>query len=486
MSLAFDFPQTAVGLPSSLKYELPPSLPDSARAYNVAVSPNGITQVTGTALPASLFTSAGSMPSTNFNSQILAFDIPCGQGHVFLDPKETMLNFRLTWTVTGASSATAPALNLIGSAASFFDALTIYHNNTPVEIVQNYNLLHNLLMNSSVNSSERYGGISVGCGADTNTMTGIDLPHAATNISYFNFCIPLCSIIGLNCDKLIPVGYLQNLQLQLQTANILPVASYCTAVATQPVISAPVLDQFTLNMKYIDVGDVAANLLSQTLQDGKWFIKASTYTNSNITVPMGSNGTSSLLFQIRNSSVKSLFIQHGIAASAACPNGYYDAINPALTSLQCSVAGVKYPNKPLNPSQRPAECFAALMSAWGASSLKSFGGTMYRGNYGATIPSRPTTSDNTMVTPVGGLRPVSFSDATNDIVVSYPNMHYQGFDLERVSGSLFSGVNTRSAPPYIDVTFGAASTSTIQSYAWGLSDVVLVIDTTTKHLQAYI
>jgi hypothetical protein len=86
----------------------------------------------------------------------------------------------------------------------------------------------------------------------------------------------------------------------------------------------------------------------------------------------------------------------------------------------------------------------------------------------------------------GGLRPASNSDATNDIIVAYPHMHYQGFDLERVSGSLFSGVNTRSAPPYIDVTFGTAMTSTIQSYAWGLSDVVLVIDTTTKHLQAYI
>ena len=36
------FPSSAMGLPSALKYDLPPSLPDSARAYNVSVAPDGI------------------------------------------------------------------------------------------------------------------------------------------------------------------------------------------------------------------------------------------------------------------------------------------------------------------------------------------------------------------------------------------------------------------------------------------------------------
>jgi hypothetical protein len=39
------FPSSAMGLPSALKYDLPPSLPDSARAYNVSVAPDGITSV---------------------------------------------------------------------------------------------------------------------------------------------------------------------------------------------------------------------------------------------------------------------------------------------------------------------------------------------------------------------------------------------------------------------------------------------------------
>ena len=48
------FPQSSVGLPSSMQYQLPPSLSDSARSYSVAVAPNGISLVTGQALPSTI------------------------------------------------------------------------------------------------------------------------------------------------------------------------------------------------------------------------------------------------------------------------------------------------------------------------------------------------------------------------------------------------------------------------------------------------
>jgi hypothetical protein len=282
----------------------------------------------------------------------------------------------------------------------------------------------------------------------------------------------------------------------MQTANMLPVTSYVLAGATtNAVIAAPILDQFSLNMKYVDIGEGASALMQQTLQDGKWFIKASTYTNSSITIPSGSNGTSSLVYQIRNSSVKSLFITNGTSPTAACPNGYYDAVNCSLTSLQCSIGGSKFPNRPFNPSQRPAECFTGgLMAAWGASSLKSYGGTITRNSYAATIPSRQANYDDMIVVPAGGLRAFSNSEpiiGTYDVnqtnrVVQHPHMHYIGFDLERCAGALFSGVNTRSSPPYVDVTFGTAMTSTIQSQAFGLSDIVICVDTVSKSIQTFI
>ena len=64
---------------------------------------------------------------------------------------------------------------------------------------------------------------------------------------------------------------------------------------TQPVFSAFTLSEFSLNMKYIDIGEMASQILSQTLQDGKWFLKATTYTNSAVTIPTGSAGNQQLL-----------------------------------------------------------------------------------------------------------------------------------------------------------------------------------------------
>ncbi len=90
------FPTSAIGLPQSLNYKLPPSLPDSARSYNVSVAPNGITQVVGQPIPA-LYTLNAPLPPTSFNSQQIQFEIPCPNNpSVFMDPRETMLSFCLT------------------------------------------------------------------------------------------------------------------------------------------------------------------------------------------------------------------------------------------------------------------------------------------------------------------------------------------------------------------------------------------------------
>jgi hypothetical protein len=163
------------------------------------VSPNGITSVTGTALPTNVFVSNSTMATSAFNSQMIAFDLPTGQGNTFLDPRETLLNFRLTWAVTtAAAGGAATAMNLISSASSFFSTLQLYHNNVPVESIGNYDIHSNMLLFSTVTSADRYGGLSIGMGCDNDSFAGVDFPFANTGTYYFNFAIPLVSILGLN------------------------------------------------------------------------------------------------------------------------------------------------------------------------------------------------------------------------------------------------------------------------------------------------
>lgn len=484
------FPQSAMGLPSSLKYDLPPSMSDSARSYSVNVSPDGITSVAGPTPATTSFVANSTGNFGNYTAQNVSFTIPSGMSDsVFLDPVATTLSFTLSYNVTTATvGATGGSINLIGSGASWFDALTLYSNNTPIETINQYGLLQNYLLQNTVNFSERYGGISVAMGADTNSANGLEIAHATVANNYrYTFCIPLLSVIGVNSDKMFPVGSVNNLQLIMTTANLVPLVSYCTAITTQPVFSAFTLSEFQLNMKYVDVGDLAAQQLRQTLQDGKWYMKSTTYTNSAVTVPNGSTGAVQLLLQIRNSSVRSVLHQFGIAQGAVCPNQYYDAINPALTSRQLQVGGQFFPNRPINDCARPAEGYPYLIQAMGGGIAKSLGTVVSADSYNAVIPSLPSGSDSRLVVPASGLRaaPTGGDNASTQIS-KFPNSAYYGYDLEKVSSILFSGVNTRASPPFLNLVLGVQASSNITCQAWGMSDIVLVFDSVSKQISAFI
>jgi hypothetical protein len=503
------FPQSAIGLPVSLKYDLPPSLSDSARSWNVSVGPDGQTSVVGQTPPsyATLFPAVTSttvpsiVPLGSFNSQVISFTIPSGMSEsVFMDPASTTLSFSLTYKNSTSYTAptTAPTsqvLQLIGGAYSFIDQMVVYSNSVPIETINQYGLLQNFLLNNTVNMSERQGGLSICCGCDSNSGTGIELGFAgADTVNYrYNFCIPLCSVIGYNTDKLIPVGSINNLSLQLTTASITPIIAVvegkASATAASGQMGPLMLSEFQLNMRYIDVGDMAANLLKQTLQDGKWFIKSTTYTNSSVTIPANSSGNQQLLLQIRNSSVKSIIHQFGVSNVAQpllCPNSYYDAINPCLTSRQCQVGGQFYPSKPINDCARAAEGYTYLINSMGGTIPKALGSMVSRDAYNVVIDAIPVGSDTSIVLAANGLRPSPSGGDGGTRIWKFPNAFYCGYDLERCGGTLFSGINTRASPPFLNLFISQANASVTNVTAWGMSDVVLVVDTVAKQVTAFI
>jgi hypothetical protein len=488
------FPSSSIGLPRSLNYDMPPSASDSCRSYSVNLSPDGITQVSA---PTQNLFVANQALQGQFNSQVISFSIPSGNSNsVFLDPTHTTLSFSLTYNITTGSTSTAPACTLISSASSFFDSLVLYSNNTPLEQVNQYGLLQHFLLQNTVNLAQRYGGITVGMGCDSNSANGIDLPHAAVGTYRFNFCIPLLSMIGINSDKLFPVGMVNNLQLQMTTATILPIVAYCTAIAAQPVFSqAFTLSEFSLNLKYVDIGDMASSMLMSTLPDNRILYKSATYTNSQVTIPNGSSGAQQLLLQIRNTSVKSVFSQFGqsnsvVAQSLVSPNGYYDAINISTNSRQLQIGGSFFPNRPINDVSRPSEGYLYLIQALGGSIPSALGTVVNREMYnsigGTTLPTG-TNVETFLVLPATTVRAASAgNDGGSVSVLKYPNSHFHGYDLERLGGVMFSGINTRSTPPFLNLNIQNALNATITCNAWGYSDVVLVFDIASKSVQAFV
>lgn len=495
---ASDFPQTSIGLPAAFKYDLPPSISDECTSYSVNVGAE-TDIITGPAIAAigagaanQIFVASSGGGPFPFRQEQIIFNIPSGNSDsVFLDPVATTVTFRMRYTVTTqAVGGTTPQMNLIGSGASWFDHLTLYSNGKVIEDIDQYGLLQNYLLANTVSIAERWGGISTSMGADSNSATGIDLPFTGAGISYsMCFTIPLLSIIGVNSDKYFPVGIAKGLQLVLTTARNMPIATFvgATVVTTQPIFSAMVLQDFTLNMRYIDVGRQAAQQLRATLQAGKWLYKSTTYKAGVAIIPNGSVGSYQVELPIRCASLRSLLHQFGVTTSTVCINGHYDAINPAINSRQLQIGSKKYPTRPINDLVRPSESYMYLIQALGGGIAKSLGTVVFRESYSPVLPSVPAGSDAACTVPNLGIR---LSPTGNDIastsIIKYPNSAYYGYDTERVNSTLFSGVSTNQEPPVLNLNLAVAATRIVTCFAWGMADIVLQFDSVSKEVTAFV
>lgn len=531
------FPSSTIGLPSSVNYSLPPSLSENAKSYFVSISPDNLQEVVGSTATGVLYGAGGApLAQTPFNMSNLYFSIP-GAGSsssLFLDPSETTLSFQLQITVGGGVNTLAAnsitKVQMISSAASWFDQLQLISNNLPIEQINNYAVLHHILLQNTCNSAERQGpmAIQMGCEDAVQTVTanglslfppglnGCELPDGTTNGTYtLNFCIPLLSMIGVEgakAGKLFPIGMLSNLQLQLTTAQWCPITSWYTLVPTvnQATYTSIKLNNFRLGCKFIDIGDMAASMLLSSFPDGKIYLKTATYMNANVTIPSGSLGQQVLFHQIRASSVKSLYFHYANqGATTSCPNYQFDSVNPNIANFNSSINGVLYPQYNLLPIQWPAMTFSHVAAAFGtAGNLKSTGGSYSRSAYGicaiaqgaaGVAPALP--SPDTMIVGVSanGTRQVINTGTTQgsyQYVGAFPNQFLLALDLEKSASTLFQGVNSRASginqnitiytAPVLSTGGAAVANVTMTAYAYGYVDAVLVFDIASKSVMCFL
>jgi hypothetical protein len=149
-----------------------------------------------------------------------------------------------------------------------------------------------------------------------------------------------------------------------------------------------------------------------------------------------------------------------------------------------------FPNKPINDMQRPSEGYPYLISALtqGGGIAKAYGTCISRDMYLTNISALAgLNADSSYTTISAGLRSIpGGSDSIYANVSKFPSSFYCGYDLEKSSGILFQGVNTRSQPPFLNLNIGTALPSNVVCQAWGMSDVILEIDTVSKQVTAFI
>ena len=141
---------------------------------------------------------------------------------------------------------------------------------------------------------------------------------------------------------------------------------------------------------------------------------------------------------------------------------------------------------------RPSEGYQYLIQslAQGGGITKSYGTTVNRFTYCVNL-NTVTGSDTTFSIPAAGARPASAGVddlATTLSVINFPNAFYCGYDLEKSAGILFQGVNTRASPPFLNlfISTGTSAGVSVNVNAWGMSDVILQVDTIAKQITAFI
>ncbi len=89
--------------------------------------------------------------------------------------------------------------------------------------------------------------------------------------------------------------------------------------------------------------------------------------------------------------------------------------------------------------------------------------------------------------PASGVRAgAGGSDIGNVVIQKFPSSFYCGYDVEKCSGILFSGVNTRSSPPFLNLYIQNATPVTSLMTAWAIVDCILEIDVMSKSVVVYV
>jgi hypothetical protein len=469
-----------VAFPSELQNDIQYQLPPSVSSYNVKVVPSNGASFSS---PTTTLTASATQQIQGGNQNII-FDIPCGMGSTFIDPRFSTLNFRVNYEVVNDASMNVTSCALRSSCYSHFDRMYIQsQSGVLLDDINNYGLVNDTLNTLETSVADRdalalmYGfqfeasNVASQNNTQGHKIAGIDGSNVSDPLSkYYSYSPPLLnSLIGKGSRKMFFAGKTNKLQLVLQTSSIVPL-TIVTGTSTTAIQLRVTLDNIFLSLTYVDIGMDGVKMLNKT---GLQYYDAVTYRVSSATLP-SSSGSVSLLTGIRGSSVKALwsrFTEASTLTTAGCINYIYDSKMPQATSIAYNVNGVQNPPNPIDLIRAPATAFSLLQQSNGSFNNYEFKSSLVPINYliyvaGGTIP---TDYDQN----IGG---------SASSVISTAGFHF-GINMEKISkGGILDGSNLNSGNTFLNMNLANASTNTLTVFFIAKMDVIYVQDTNTGEI----
>lgn len=479
---AFDYVPAPLGLPASMKGDLDYKLANGVRSYSVRVQPTS-NPVTAT----SVALTASQTPHPDIPQQIqnITFDLPCGGDEgLFVDVRQTTLNFRMTISCPTAGSANVTSGYLRSNCMAFFDRATTIQAGQQVAITEEFGLLHDTLLAGQFSPSDLDGSaLLYGFLAGTaNERQGLAIPMLTANTllttqsETHSFSVPLVNeIFGVTASKMVNVGRLSNLQYQLQTAAVLPLTIVTGLTPGSVTIT---LSDFSIGLEMISVPREVLSAIDSTLIGGKMYNSGIAYRTGSTTLSNSSGAQSLLCSAVKGSSVKSIFarfVDGGTASSTNSTNGKFDSKNPMINSYSFNVGSVYYPTYRINPLLYPSNAVIEFFKAMGSFNNSQIKSSLIPTQFcklsaGGTAQAL-TNSNQAYEYNLG-----SSSTGLCSFIV--------GQNLEVVAkNSLITGINTQSSNVFLEVNLASAPTNSHNVYITSMNDVIIEHDIATRSLR---
>lgn len=414
-------------------------------------------------LPENTSSTLMSVQSTNgisfAPSQVIQFDLPSRAG-LYLDPRSVFIRYKVTYT----SGATAGVI-LRKPVYTNFARLDEFIGSVPVNSVSQYNQVANMWVDTNFSLADVYGQ-QTAWGLDQATsfadVDGVTLTASAdTSLS---LAAPLvCSFLN-GCDKLIPLGAMAPIRIQLTVdtiANIASVAANVTAISiVQPEICFSVVDMGS----QVDAAIMAAS--------PKIYIKSEGWANSAQGLATATSGSSTLVFNHRYESIENLYLLSSSTGSKGL-NKWGDSFNVLGTSIavngsvQLTIANQQFPQLPINNSNG------------GLSAVLQY----LRQTVGSISDQR-----NTMCITKGNFN--YYAGDSTPSTADLPAKFIVGFPVQRLaqsspykSSSLMSGVSAASTPINVLLQVGTAFNTAFNFNLIAQYTCLVEIDTMTKQVR---
>ena len=304
--------------------------------------------------------------STFGDSKIIEVILP--KQNAFLIPDSLYISYQLT------IAGTAPAITHISGVPAYapFLRLDTQVGGKNIDSIQQYNLVQNLVVNTTFTESEKKGlgnGL-YGCVA-SSVANNIEY-LAATAATTYNFSAPLNCMLS-NCTKALPLFAMGQIKLMFQldtltnfiafeSTNGVPAAIANTAAAI-PTGGTFTISNFQVNYELFNSG---MEYISHILNRPRLNIKTKSFIY--ISQPIAANtaaGQQTLNYNVNLNSIKAAFLYMSSSSkNATTPNGLFDSVDASCGGdYQLYIAGTPVPQKPISMSQSLAQAITELRKA---------------------------------------------------------------------------------------------------------------------------